>query len=137
MFLGTFTPKLLTKGQLALPSKLRSGLEGNRAILAIGFDKCIYGFSLPAWDKLVEQEMLKPILTEEGRRIRQQFFSQAEEVDLDGQGRFVIPEYLRAYAGINEDLTIIGAGDHFEIWDSGEWSKLKSTFLPLGRNSDG
>ena len=54
----------------------------------------------------------------------QQVFSQAEEVDCDKQGRFVVPTYLRDYAGITEEIVIIGAGDHFEIWDKDEWDNL-------------
>lgn len=132
MFLGTFNPKLLSKGQLSLPAKIRNRLAGNRAVITIGIDKCVYGFSITDWEKLVEAELLRPILSEDGRRLRQQFFSQSEEVDLDNQGRFVIPDYQRQYAGIKTDLVVIGAGDHFEIWDKAEWEKIKLTFKPLG-----
>lgn len=125
MFLGTFKSKLLTKNQHSLPSKIRAGLDGNRVIISVGFDKCIYGFSAKDWEKIVEQELMKPLISEEGRRIRQRIFAQAEEVDLDKQGRFVIPEYLRAYAEIVEDIVVIGAGDHFEIWNSPEWEKMQ------------
>ena len=127
MFLGTFTPKLLPSNQITLPAKLRGGLSNNRAVLARGFDRCVYGFSLGDWQKIVEQEILKPLLTEEGRRIRQQIFSQSEEVDLDSQGRFVVPDYLRAYAKLSEEVVIIGAGDHFEIWNKEGWSKLEQS----------
>lgn len=126
MFLGTFTLKLLTNSQVVLPAKIRAQLPDKRAVLAKGFDRCVYGFTLEAWEKLAEQELLKPLLTEEGRRIRQRVFSQAEEVDCDKQGRFVIPGYLREYAGISEEITIIGAGDHFEIWNQKEWEKIKN-----------
>lgn len=126
MFLGTFKSKLLTKNQHSLPSKIRAGLDGRRAIISIGFDKCIYGFSAKDWEKIVEQELMKPLISEEGRRIRQRIFAQAEEVDLDKQGRFVIPEYLRSYAGILEDIVVIGAGDHFEIWSAPEWEKIRA-----------
>ena len=55
--------------------------------------------------------------------MRQKIFSQAEYVDLDKQRRFVLPQYLLDHAGIEIDLIVIGAGDHFEIWDSKEWEK--------------
>jgi len=124
MFLGTFTLKLLGSAQVVLPAKLRGQLPDRRAVLAKGFDKCVYGFTIDTWQKLAEQELLKPLLTTEGRRMRQQVFSQAEEVDCDKQGRFVVPTYLRDYAGIREEIVIIGAGDHFEIWDKDEWDNL-------------
>ena len=128
MFLGNFDTKLTVNRQLALPSRLRSSLGSNRLIIARGFDRCVYGFSTEAWQKIAEQELLKPLLTEEGRRMRQKVFSQAEEVDLDSQGRFVIPEYLMETGGLKELVTIIGAGDHFEIWDKDEWLSYTSTF---------
>ena len=124
MFLGSFTQKLLAKSQVVLTSKLRSNINGKRAILAKGFDKCVYGFTPETWEKLAQAELLKPLLTEEGRRMRQKVFSQAEEIDFDVQGRFVLPGYMREYAGLVEDLVFIGAGDHFEIWDKGAWEKL-------------
>jgi MraZ protein len=107
--------------------------------LAKGFDKCVYGFTLDTWQRLAEQELLKPLLTEEGRRMRQRVFSQAEEVDCDKQGRFVVPAYLRQYAGIVEEIVVIGAGDHFEIWDKDEWEKLSrsSAFRRSAGESEG
>lgn len=125
MFLGTFNPKLLARDQVVLPAKIRSNLGNDRAILTTGFDKCIYGFSLEDWNKIAEQELIKPLSTLEGRKIRQVMFARALEVDFDDQGRFVIPGSLREYAGIASELTVIGAGDHFEIWNTEEWEKVK------------
>lgn len=124
MFLGKFATKLLPSNQFILPAKLRTGLKINELIIARGFDKCIYGFSVEEWEKIANQELLKPLLSEEGRRMRQKVFSQAEQVDYDKQGRFVLPEYLLSYAGIKDQIILIGAGDHFEIWDKDEWENL-------------
>ena len=124
MFLGTFRPKLLSSGQISLPAKLRANLSGNKAVLTTGFESCIYGFSLTDWERIALSELTKPLSTEEGRKIRRQFFAAAEEIDLDSQGRFVIPEYLRVYAGVNGELVVVGAGDHFEIWESVNWEKI-------------
>lgn len=126
MFLGTFSPSLASTGQVALPVKLRSALGSDRAIITTGFDKCIFGFSLTEWQKLGEMELIKPLSTIEGRNVRRRMYAEAVEVDLDDQGRFVIPEILRSYAGINEKIAVIGAGDHFEIWDKNEWEKTKN-----------
>jgi MraZ protein len=123
MFLGTYEPKLLSHNQISLPAKLRFSLSDNRAVLTLGFDKCVYGFSLEDWQKIVDEELLKPLLTEEGRKIRQRVFSKSEIVDFDSQGRFVMPEFMKLYAGISKEMIMIGAGDHFEIWDKTEWEK--------------
>ena len=124
MFLGTFSTKLMPNNQFVLASKLAKNLVGDKLVIAQGFDKCIYGFDVAEWQKIAETELLKPLLTPEGRRMRQDIFSKAEEVDLDKQRRFVLPDYLLQYAGIKEEMVVIGAGDHFEIWDKDEWTNL-------------
>jgi MraZ protein len=128
MFLGTFTPTLASTGQFALPSKLRSALGSDRAVITTGFDKCINGFSVDDWNTIAQQELVKPLSTPEGRKIRHQMFANAIEVDLDDQGRFVVPEGLRRFAGIKTQIVAVGAGDHFEIWDKDEWLSYTSTF---------
>ena len=114
---------MMPSNQFVLASKLAKNLSGNKLIIAQGFDKCIYGFDVDEWQKIAENELLKPLLTLEGRKMRQEIFSKAEEVDLDKQRRFVLPDYLLKYAEIKEEMTVIGAGDHFEIWDKEEWEK--------------
>lgn len=126
MFLGTFTPKLLANEQIALPSKIRGKLNSNQAVLTTGFEKCVYGFSVEEWEKLATIELSKPLSTEEGRKVRRQVFASAEVVDLDNQGRFVLPQFLKKYADITSDLVIVGVGDHFEIWSSNEWKTITS-----------
>ena len=126
MFLGTFTPKLLAKGQISLPAKIRSALGADRAVLTTGFEKCIYGFSIEEWNKLAALELAKPLSSDEGRAIRRKMFAAACEIDTDDQGRFVLPEFLRDYAGIKEDLVVIGAGDHFEIWSNSEYARISN-----------
>ncbi len=127
MFLGTYHHRLLGGGQVALPSKIRSVLKNGKAILSTGFgDKCIYGYSIEDWEKIAEQELTsKPLSTTEGQRVRRQLFGAAEEIKTDGQGRFVVPPNLRTHAGIKDEIAVIGAGDHFELWDRAEWDKLK------------
>ncbi len=125
MFLGTFTPKILGNWQMVLPAKIRSALGSDRAIVTTGFDKCLFGFSLPEWEKIGDLELVKPLSSVEGRNVRRRIYAEAQEVDFDDQGRFVIPENLRRYAGITADLVVVGAGDHFEIWDQSEWEKIK------------
>lgn len=129
MFLGTFSTKLLPKKQFVLAARLAKYLNGNHLVIAQGFDKCIYGFDVDQWQKIAEAELLKPLLSEEGRRMRREIFSRADEVDLDKQRRFVIPDYLVEYAGIKEDLIVIGAGDHFEIWDKTEYERLSHSSI--------
>lgn len=123
--LGKYEPTLLPNFQLALPAKIRRSLRGGTLILGAGFDACLFGFDLPSWEKIIQPGLAKEIFTVEGRAIRRQIFSNAEEVKTDGQGRLGIPESLRKYAGIEigDELVVIGAGDHFEIWKKEKWQE--------------
>jgi len=110
------------KGRIALPKKIRNELAGERVILTVGFEKCIFGFNERSWEEIVKPEMGRPLFSDvEGRNLRRKMCMEAAVISLDAQGRFVIPEVMLEYAGIKNDLVIVGAGDHFEIWDYKQW----------------
>lgn len=119
LFLGTYEPTLLPNFQLALPAKIRKAIGGNTAVLSAGFDTCIFGFDLGGFEKAVSHGLEKEISTVEGRELRRKLFSVAEEVKMDSQGRLALPEKLRNFAKIDigDELIVLGAGDHFEIWN--------------------
>lgn len=124
MFLGTYEPNLIGKARIALPKKIRNELVGERLVLTIGFEKCIFGFSEKTWEEIVAPELSRPLFSDaEGRRLRRKMCMEAIVLTLDSQGRFVIPEKMTRYAEIDQALVIVGAGDHFEIWDEDSWQK--------------
>jgi len=130
MFVGTYQPNLIGKGRIALPKKIRHELVGERVILTIGLEKCIFGFSEGGWEEIIKPELSRPLFSdEEGRDLRRKMCSEAMVINLDSQGRFIIPEKMMEYAGIRDELTIIGAGDHFEIWDSKRWESYRDKAL--------
>ncbi|MFC1727661.1 division/cell wall cluster transcriptional repressor MraZ [Patescibacteria group bacterium] len=121
MLLGTYRPNLISKNRLALPMKLRKEVTGKRLVLAIGFDKCILGFEEKKWQEVTASDLSRPISDPEGRDLRRKMFSGATVIELGVQGRFVIPDVMAEYAQINKKVVLVGAGDHFEIWDEGKW----------------
>lgn len=123
MYLGTYEPNLIGENRLALPKKIRNELSGERIVLTTGFEECIFGFSEKMWEQTVASEVAKPISDEIGRTLRRQMFADASIIELDSQGRFVIPENLVKFANIKSEISIIGAGDHFEIWDRTKWQE--------------
>lgn len=126
MFLGTYQPKLIGKRRIALPKKIRSELLGERMVLTIGFEKCIFGFSEKNWEEIIKPELARPLFSDsEGRDLRRKMCMEAMVINLDSQGRFVIPEAMMKYASIKDKLILIGAGDHFELWDSNEWNSYR------------
>jgi len=122
MFLGEYKHNLTKGNRLALPSKIRSAVAGNKIVLAKGFEACILGYQKTAWGQMAKTELAKPVSETEARRIRRQLFAGAVSVEIDQQGRIVIPGNLLEYAGIKNEAVVIGAGDHFEIWEETKWN---------------
>lgn len=134
MFLGTYEPNLIGKGRIALPKKIREQLESNKIVLTVGFEKCIYGFEEKSWEEITRPELSRPLFSDsEGRDLRRKMCVKAMVIQLGAQGRIVIPEGMMKYAGIQDQLTLIGAGDHFEIWDSQEWEAYSEKIKTQGK----
>lgn len=124
MFLGTYKTYFTGKNRITLPKKFRKEL-GNQDIFYIlmGEDGEIWGFNLEEWRKEAENRLKLPLSSEKGRSERRQFFSKAMDCDLDSQGRFIIPTEFVEYANLTQEILIVGAGDHFEIWNPRNWEK--------------
>lgn len=127
MFLGTFEPNLLDKGRIALPKKIREELGAGRMILTIGFEDCIFGFAEKVWEEVTKPELSRPLFSDrQGRDLRRKMCAQAVNVELDGQGRCVLPQHMMEFAALQDGLVIIGAGDHFEIWSKQRWQEYRT-----------
>ncbi|GAB3756016.1 division/cell wall cluster transcriptional repressor MraZ [Zhihengliuella somnathii] len=121
MFLGTYTPRLDDKGRLILPAKYRDEL-GNGLVLTRGQERCIYVFSQREFERVHEQMRQAPLSSRQARDYIRVFLSGASDEVPDKQGRVTIPSSLRSYAGLDREVTVIGAGTRAEIWDSAAWS---------------
>ncbi|MDO8338172.1 MAG: division/cell wall cluster transcriptional repressor MraZ [Microcella sp.] len=121
MFLGTHTPKLDEKGRIILPAKFRDELA-NGLVLARGQERCIYVFSAEGFATQVEKIRQAPLTSKLARDYVRIFLSGASDERPDKQHRVTIPPALRDYAGLDRDLTVIGAGDRAEIWSTEAWN---------------
>lgn len=125
MFLGSYEPSFdLNSKRLALPKKIRDYLATGEIILSYGFEKCIFGFDTKSWEEESKKQLTSAITDRVARDTRRFFFASAGHVPVDTQGRIVIPGDLLNWAKIKNPI-VIGAGDHFEIWDKGSWQKEK------------
>lgn len=123
MFLGSYTPSFdALARRIALPKKIRAYLAKDEIILSYGFEKCLFGFDPVTWNKEANRQLESSIAERRSRDIRRFIFASAATLQLDDQGRFVIPSNLQKYARITKPV-VIGAGDHFEIWDETIWEK--------------
>ena len=122
MFLGTYEPLLDAKGRLILPAKYRDQLSGG-LVITKGQEHCLYVFPMNAFEGILERLQQAPITVKEARSYTRVFLSGATDQIPDKQGRITIPVNLRQYAGLTRDLSVIGSGDHAEIWDRTAWEQ--------------
>jgi MraZ protein len=126
MLLGTFVPKLDEKGRIILPAKFAEDFAGG-VVMARGQEHAIYVYSQREFENLVERmQQQAPALGKKGRDYLRLFLSGATQEIPDGQRRVTIPPMLREYAGLDRDLTVIGAGTRAEIWDTAAWNSYYS-----------
>lgn len=137
MFLGEYETKFSGQGRIILPKKFRKELLGDKEIiLSRGFEGCIWGYSSKVFAKDTDRQLAVSATEKEARYLRRYLFSGAEEIVLDEQGRFVIPKSLIGYADLQDEVVLIGTGDHFEIWNPNKWNQLIKKILMKGENYD-
>ena len=120
MLMGEFHHSIDDKKRLIIPSKFRNEL-GNSFVITRGIEKCLYVYSLVEFEKIVNELNTIPFTKKDGRTFKRFFLSGATTVELDKQGRVVIPTTLSTYANITKDCVIIGTGERLEIWDNDSW----------------
>ncbi len=123
MFLGEYQPNLTDGSRLALPKKLREQILGDEVVLSRGFEKCIFVYDKQDWIKESQKQIDNPITDSKTRDLRRYMFAGAVDSKLDSQGRIVVPANLLSYAGLEKNITVIGAGDHVEIWNTETWNE--------------
>lgn len=122
-FNGEFNHSMDAKGRLIIPVKYREGL-GEEFILTKGLDKCLVLYPLEDWVEL-EKKLEKLSIADYNSRFYRRFFSAgATTCTLDKQGRILIPQNLREYADLEKELTVIGAINTVEIWDTSKYNEF-------------
>ena len=120
MLLGEHEHSLDDKNRLTLPAKLREQL-GDSVVITLGMDGCLYVYARGSFDELAARIGGLDPLGAGARQIQRHFFGNATAVELDKQGRVVIPALLLDREGIGREVTVTGVGDHLEIWDRAKW----------------
>ena len=97
-------------------------MQNGEIVLFIGFEPCIYCFNKDTWKEIIRVELEKPFfLDTQTRDARRKVNMSATLATIDAQARIVIPDTMLQFASISDAITVIGAGDHFEIWDKKGW----------------
>jgi len=124
MLLGEYKHSIDDKGRLAIPAKFRAKIEGG-AIITRGLDKCLFVFTMREWEKLAEKLVALPLAQANSRAFARLMLSGAADVELDSQGRILIPESLREYAGLSKNSVVAGVYNRMEVWDAETWQEYK------------
>ena len=115
MFMGEYNHTTDTKGRLIVPSKFREAL-GESFVVTKGLDGCLFVYDNVEWNAFEEKLRTLPITNKEARQFVRFFLAGAAEAEVDKQGRILVPNVLREFAGLDKDVVLIGVGSRIEIW---------------------
>jgi len=125
MLLGEYKHNLDAKGRIAVPAKFRDKLSAG-AIITKGLDNCLFVFASKEWQELVTKLTALPISQANSRAFARLMLAGATDVELDKQGRILVPEYLKKFADLKKIAIVAGLYSRVEIWDAERWEKYKA-----------
>ena len=108
-----------------MPAKFRQKIVGG-AIITRGLDHCLFVFTNQEWEVMAEKLNSLPLVKSDSRAFSRLMLAGAAEVEPDQQGRILIPDYLREYAGLKKQVIVTGVNKRFEVWDADSWKQYKS-----------
>lgn len=142
-FTSEYESKLDSKGRLVLPARIKGQLPedgGNELVIRRGFEQCLILYPMVEFRKVFSKISGLNEFNEEYRKLQRNFLSGVVTVELDNNGRFLIPRNMLSYAQIEKDAMLVGMGNKVEVWnpaiyekniiqDPGELSKLAEKYL--------
>ncbi|MFH1252867.1 MAG: division/cell wall cluster transcriptional repressor MraZ [Candidatus Uhrbacteria bacterium] len=126
MFIGEYHHTVDEKGRLAVPVKFRAELAQG-AVITRGLDSSLFLFPKEEWDKLANKLAGLPLGQSNSRAFARLMLAGAMDVELDKQGRVILPEYLRQYATLEKNAVVVGLYNRLEVWDAAKWKEYKKT----------
>lgn len=127
MWYGEYIHTLDEKERFILPAKFREKiktLKQKKFYITRGLDGCLFLFHHETWEKLEEKLKSLSFAKQQSRSFNRLYFSGAQEIDLDTQGRVTIPVYLKEFAKVQKEIVIIGVADRIEIWSRESWNSF-------------
>ena len=133
MFRGVNTLNLDAKGRMAMPSKYRDRLiaqcDGQLVVTVDRSDPCLLLYPLPEWEEIERKLVRLGNLNNQARRLQRLLIGHATEVELDGNGRILLPTPLREFANLDKRIALTGQGNKFEIWNEQTWNEQRDNWL--------
>ena len=124
MLIGEYNHTLDEKNRMSLPVKFRKEM-GSSVVVAPGLDNCLSIFTTKEWQKISAKLSDSSMLASDNRSFSRFMFGQAVVVDVDAQGRILIPENLKNRSGLSTKVTVIGVQNRAEIWNEKSWNDYK------------
>lgn len=132
MFRGVTHINLDPKGRMAFPSRYREQLQelcDGQVVVTVDRDHCLPVYPLPEWEKIEQRLIRLPGLKPENRKYQRLLMGHATECQLDGNGRILLSQPLRDFAGLDKKAVLIGQGNKFELWDEQSWVAKRDQWL--------
>lgn len=124
MLNGTYYQTMDVKGRMSFPTKLRE-IIGDRFVITKGLTGCLFAYSLEDFKKLAAKLSDMPMA--KGLTVQRFFMASSENVEADKQGRILVKESLRQFAGLEKEIVVAGVSDRAEIWDKARWDEFNSS----------
>jgi len=133
MFRGVNPINLDAKGRMALPSRYRemvySHCEGRMVVTIDTEDRCLLLYTQPEWDEIQARIDALPSFNKAVRRIQRLLTGHATDLEMDANGRMLLPAPLREYAQLDKKIVLLGQGNKFEIWSEALWKSTRDEYL--------
>ena len=136
MFRGVSHLALDSKGRLAVPAKHRESLAADsngRVILTADPSQCLLVYPLAEWEPIQRRLMALSSFNEQIRGLQRLLVGHADDVELDGAGRILVPPALRQYAALDKRVVLVGQGNKFELWDEAKWLEQTAQIVAFPR----
>jgi MraZ protein len=123
MFMSEYNHTIDAKGRLIIPSKFREVL-GEEFVVSRGMDGCLFVYANDDWNAFEQKLTSLPLINKETRQFARFFLAGAAQVELDKQGRILLPAALREFAGLEKDVVLVGVGSRIEIWSKEKYEAI-------------
>jgi MraZ protein len=132
LFRGVSSLNLDAKGRIAIPTRYRERLVevcASELVITVDKDRCLLIYPQPIWLDIEEKLKKLPSFDEASRNLQRLYIGNAHDIEMDGQGRILLPQELRKFANLDKKVALVGQINKFELWDEETWNARQDAWL--------